>query len=234
MGVERYKYRLTSRRGRWSFGPSLFETDRFLDFRPGDTNIDPAAGQFTEHYARAERRMRRGTVQYMGDKVPLGRKVIRTLERRMPTPKFLFIYRDPLPVASSFAVRARDAGDRTWPVTDDHELAIERWHQAFDIADGLIERVGHDRAFVVKYERLFDPRDVRVRDSIFGFLGLEVTPSVKGHFEARTENWDERRSRPLALSIDEQRRLEARIDQGVRARFDRRFEEQVAQFRPDR
>ena len=232
MGVERYKYRLTSRRGRWSFDASWYEPERFLDFRPGDTNIDPGAGQFTEHYARAERKLRRAGVRYIGDKVPLGRKVLKTLERRLPAAKFVFIYRDPLRVAASFAARARDPEDHNWPVTDDQEIAIARWHLSFEIADGLTDRIGIDQVLVVKHERLFNPTDVRARDAVFHFLGLDVTPAVQRHFAARTENWDERRSRPLAIPVEEERRLEAMIDHGVRARFDRRSEEQLAHFAP--
>jgi len=227
MGVERYKYRLTNRRGRRSFDASWYEPERFLEFRPGDTNIDPHAGQFTEHYARAERKLRRGGVRYVGDKVPLGRRVTRTLERRLPEPRFLFIYRDPLRVAGSFAARARDPEDRNWPVSDDHEVAIARWHRSFEIADGLTDRIGIDRVLAVKYERLFDPADLTARDAVFNFLGLDVTPVVQRHFAARTENWDERRSRPLAMPVDEERRLDAMIDHGVRTRFDCRSEEQL-------
>jgi Sulfotransferase family len=230
MGVERYKYRLTNRRGRRSFDASWYEPERFLDFRPGDTNVDPDAGQFTEHYARADRKLRRGRVRYIGDKVPLGRRVTRTLERRLPEPRFMFIYRDPLRVAASFAARARDPEDRNWPVTDDQAVAIQRWHQSFEIADGLTDRIGIDLVLAVKYERLFDPADVTARDAVFQFLGLDVTPAVQRHFAARTENWDERQSRPLAIPVEEERLLEAMIDQGVHARFDRRSEEQLARF----
>ncbi|MGH9027193.1 MAG: sulfotransferase family protein [Acidimicrobiia bacterium] len=229
MGVERYKYLLTSRRGRRSFAPALFEPDRFLDFRPADTNVDPAAGQFTSHYARAERRLRRGKVKYVGDKLPLGRKVIKTVETRMPVPRYIFIYRDLLPVASSFAVRARNPDDRNWPAADDYEIALERWHEAFAIADDLVDRVGGDRIFVVKYERLFN-QDARTRDAIFRFLGLHVSPQVQRHFETRTEDWEDRRSRSLALSVAEQDRVLGGLDHDVLERFDHRFEEEVARF----
>jgi hypothetical protein len=229
MGVERYKHLLTSRRGRRTFTTDLFEPDRFLDFRPGDTNINPASGQFANHYRRAERRLRRGDVAYMGDKVPLGKKAVSAVEKRLPGPKFLFIYRDLLPVASSFAVRARNPDDRNWPASDNHEVALERWNLAFAIADDLSNLVGSDRLFVVKYERLFN-RDAGTRDAIFHFLGLEVTPSVQQHFEARTAGWNDRRAKPLALSRSEQERVERGLDHRTLERFDRRFEEQLTRF----
>ena len=229
MGIERYKHLLASRRGRRAFTTELFEPDRFLDFRPGDTNINPAAGQFTDHYRRAERRLRRGDVAYMGDKVPLGKRAVSAVERQIPAPKFLFIYRDLLPVASSFAVRARDPDDRNWSASHDHEVALERWNLAFAIADALGNRVGPDRLFVVKYELLFN-RDPRTRDAIFRFLGLEATSSVEQHFEARTEGWDDRRAKPLALSPSEQEGIVRKLDQRTLDRFDLRFQEQLARF----
>jgi Sulfotransferase family len=53
IGMERHKFLLSRRRDRAKFGPALFEPERFFDFRPGDTNVNPDLGHFTGHYTKA-------------------------------------------------------------------------------------------------------------------------------------------------------------------------------------
>jgi Sulfotransferase family len=226
MGMERYKFLLSRRRDRSAFGPALFEQERFFDFREGDTNVNPDLGHFTGHYVKARRRFEHETVEYIGDKVMPEEPVVRTIEAHFPSPKFVFIYRDLLHVASSFAVRARDPDDRNWPAADDHMAAVERWQEAFSTADALIDRIGWDGVCVMKYERLFN-RDIRTCDVMFRFLGLRVAPSVRRTYEARTADWDERQSKPLVLSPAEEEFVLRGLDRDLVNRFDRRFEEQL-------
>ncbi len=226
MGMERYKFLLSRRRDRSGFGPALFEQDRFFDFRERDTNVNPDLGHFKGHYVKARRRFENGTVEYIGDKVMPEEPVVRTIEAHFPSPKFIFIYRDLLHVASSFAARARNPEDRNWPVAEDHKAAVKRWQEAFSTADGLISRVGCDDVFVMKYERLFS-RDIRVCELLFRFLGLRVSPSVRRTYEARTADWEERRAKPLMLSPAEAEFVRRGFDRDLVNRFDRRFEEQL-------
>jgi hypothetical protein len=67
--MERYKFLLSRRRDGAQFGPALFEPERFFDFRPGDTNVNPDLGHFTGHYTKAKRRFEHGPVEYVGDKL---------------------------------------------------------------------------------------------------------------------------------------------------------------------
>jgi Sulfotransferase family len=225
MGMERYKHLLAKRRGRAAFAPALFEPERFFDFRKGDTNISPDAGKFDDHYAKARRRFESGTVRYVGDKVREDEPIISAIEAHFPTPRFFFIYRDLLDVASSFAVRARDPADENWPAAADHEAAVRRWHAAFATAEGLLARVGPEQVFVVRYDRLFDG-EIRTCDSLFGFLGLEATAGVRRQFARRTAQWEQRQAGPRALSRAEEDLVLRRMDHDLRERFDRRFEDQ--------
>jgi Sulfotransferase family len=228
IGMERYKFLLSRRRDRATFGPSFFEPERFFDFRPGDTNVNPDLGHFRGHYVKARRRFENGPVEYVGDKVMPDEPVLRLIEDRFPSPKFIFIYRDLLQVASSFLTRARNADDRNWPAADDHKMAVKRWGQAFSIADALIDRIGPEDVCVMRYEDLLNG-DIRACELMLGFLSLRVSPSVRRTYEARTADWDERRAKPLALSPHETDFLLQRIDRDTLSRFDVRFERQLAQ-----
>ncbi len=72
--MERYKYVLREMRQRQDpdlFTPALFEPERFLDFRPTDTN--PVPPRFDEHYAPIRARLAAGSITQIGDKlVPIG------------------------------------------------------------------------------------------------------------------------------------------------------------------
>ena len=226
IGMERYKFLLSRRRGRAAFGPDLFQPERFFDFRAGDTNVNPDLGHFRGHYIKAKRRFEKGPVEYIGDKVMPDDPIIRVIEARFPSPKFIFIYRDLLHVANSFVVRARDPDDRNWPTTRDHKAAVKRWRMAFSTADTLIGRIGLESVCVLRYEDLLGG-DMRTCELMFRFLGLRVSSNVRRTYEARTADWDQRQLTPLALSPTEMEFVSRRLDRDVVNRFDLRFEEQL-------
>jgi Sulfotransferase family len=229
IGMERYKLLLSRVRDRAAFGPELFEPERFFDFRSGDTNVNPDLGHFKGHYVKTRRRFEHGRVVYVGDKVMPDEPIIRVIEARFPSPKFVFIYRDLLHVASSFAARARNPEDRNWPSTEDHKAAIKRWHAAFSTADALIDRIGLESVCVLRYDDLLNG-DIRACELMFRFLGLRVAQSVRRTYEARTADWDKRQSKPLALSPDEVNFVSRRIQGDLVDRFDLRFQEQLARY----
>jgi hypothetical protein len=229
--MERYKFLLSRRRGRAEFGPTLFEPERFLDFHAGDTNVNPDLGHFRGHYIKVKRRFANGLVEYVGDKVMPEEPIIRVIEARFPSPTFIFIYRDLLHVANSFVVRARDPDDRNWPPTVDHKAAVKRWRAALTTADALINRIGLDRVCVMRYEDLLNG-DIRACELMFRFLGLRTSASVRRTYEATTADWDERRSRPLALSAAETEFVLRRVDRYLLSQFDFRFGEQLARYAP--
>jgi hypothetical protein len=226
IGMERYKFLLSRRRDRDTFGPALFERERFFDFRAGDTNVNPDLGHFEGHYIKARRRFENGSVEYMGDKVMPDEPVIRVIEARLPAPRFIFIYRDLLHVASSFAARARNPDDSNWPATRDHKAAVQRWNAAFAAADALIGRVGLEDVYVVRFDDLLNG-DIRTCQRMFAFLGLRASPSVRRTYEARTADWGERQSKPLSLSHDETKFVLRHLDREALERFDLRVEEQL-------
>jgi hypothetical protein len=226
--MERYKYILTDADSS-EFGPALFEPDRFLDFREGDTNITPSVERFRKHYTIAEERLRGGDVRWIGDKVMARPRIAQLIQERFPSPRFIFIYRDLLRVASSFCVRARNPNDTKWPESVSHETALGRWTQAFEVADMLIDEVGTDNVFCLRYERLFDG-ETDTCDALFHFLDLDVTPEVAHQFSKATAHWDEHQAKPLELTDVQRDYLLERLDHATVARFDAYFGEQLARY----
>lgn len=225
IGMERYKNRLGGRLLP-EFGPPLFEPERFLDFRDEDTNITPENERFRKHYEIAEERLKSGAAEYVGDKVTAREPVAAAIRDQFPEPVVFFIYRDPLRVASSYCVRARNPDDTNWPETRTHQIAVERWTEAFAAAD--LVRGERTRLFPVRYERLFNG-DERTCTAMFHFLGLEVTADVRKHFVAATAHWDEHEAKRLELTEEQQRYVLDHADRAVLQRFDDEFERCVAE-----
>jgi hypothetical protein len=227
MGMERYKLMLSRRRDRRTFGPQLFQPERFFDFRSGDTNVNPDLGHFKGHYRKARRRFDHGPVEYIGDKVMPDEPIIRVIEERFPSPKFIFIYRDLLHVASSFVVRARNPDDRNWPASEDHRAAVKRWRRALSTAEALIDRIGPENVCMMRYDNLLSG-DIKACELMFRFLGLRVSPNVRRTYDARTTDWENRQSKSLVLSPAETQFVLRHLDHDLVTRFDARFEEQFA------
>jgi hypothetical protein len=226
VGMERYKRRL-SRQELPGFAPPLFEPDRFLDFRPDDTNITPDRNpRFRAHYELAAKRLHDGTVRYIGDKVIAKPHLAVAIKEQFPSPKIVFIYRDLLRVASSFCVRARNPDDTNWPQDRNHRTALDRWNEAFDAIDAFDASPHAGSVFLVRYERLFDG-DERTRDAMFAFLGLEVTPEVEHQFRGATAHWDEHVAKPLALAPNQIDELTSALETSALGRFDAAFDAQL-------
>jgi hypothetical protein len=231
LGMERYKFVLREMRRTRNpelLTPDLFERDRFLDFRPTDTNLIPPS--FERFYQRIEERFDRGTVSVVGDKIlPTDPFVVESLAERYPDARFVFIYRGLLRVASSFDVRAADPDD-AWPARNDHEMALRQWSEAFDAADVLVTRLGAQRLFVIHPDALYEP-DGRVCRALFGFLDLDVTEPVAENFAVLSQKWRQRQEKPLAVDAATQRSLLERVDERQLDRYRRRVDQQLPRDR---
>jgi hypothetical protein len=230
LGIERYKFVLERPAGRRDFSPAYFRPERFLDFRPSDTNITPAVPRFQRHYLLAEKRLRAGGLRYVGDKLLPRKGLVNAIAKRFPSPKFVFIYRDLAHVASSYYARA-NAGHDPWPAASTHETALVHWLRAFAVADKLLEEFGPENVFLLRYERLFDD-DASVYEATFRFLQLNITRSVRA-FYRRNQVPGGTQAPQLHLTDEAQTYLRARADGEVIKRFDARFERQLARYPPD-
>jgi hypothetical protein len=225
LGSERYKDLLNTTR-RTEISPFHFTPERFLDFRPEDTNITPEHTAFTGHYAEAAERFERGSVRYVGDKLGLRKPAVRIIEKRFPDARWVFIYRDLLAVANSYCVRAANPRD-AWSSESTHEHALTDWSDAFERADDLIERHGTKQVFVVRYEQMFSG-DVAACEALFEFLGLAVTRDVRRRLRHSAEGRPAREARPPILTDEQRRFLLERMDPSVPARYDALYAAQRA------
>ena len=222
IGMERYKHLLRDVRRNHDpslFVPALFDPKRFLDFRPGDTNILPP--RFEEHYGPIAHRLATGTITQMGDKlVPTDVYTLRSVADQFPQARFVFVFRDLVRVANSFEVRARNPRDVDW--ASDHGVAMgcRQWTDSFDQADVLVDHIGADRVFPVHTAHLFQADD-RLCRALFGFLGLEVTPDVQRALEKLTREWQLRQAVPLVLDPSTQDGLALRVDRPQVHRYTR-------------
>jgi len=163
IGMERFGHLV--RPGRFTLAPDCFEKDRFFNVRPGDTFYDDF-----DAFHRFDRRMREKfeTARYVGDKRPEFYEVYPELRAAFPGAKILFIYRNPVHVASSFHGRIK-RGDN-WPRGKDYRQAVVEWNRSVELTLQAAD-AGSDIA-CVEYERAF--REGAKLNGILEFLGLPV------------------------------------------------------------
>lgn len=217
VGMERYKH-LCRRPGPYDLVPALFEPSRFLDFRPGDTNVRPeACERWRRLYEQADEKFRAGRALLIGDKVMPA--VVPSLESNFPDPRYVFIFRDVEAVASSYLMRARDPADVAWPHDRDHRKALANWHEAFRFMGAQLDQRADERVFVTRYETLFSGNR-RALQALFSFLGLDVPELTARRFLAMTDQWSDRAKKPLQLDDAARAFLRQGVKQEVLERFD--------------
>ena len=161
LGIERYKEICGKKTIGPEFQPRLFERGRFLDVRPGDTNIPQNWGPNPD--ARFERAL------WIGDKVPNLYRRLDVVADRFPGSITFCLLRDPHQVAASWQSRAMSAkGD--WPASNDYLRAIATWN---DANRKLLEfkRLLPDQLHFLRYEGLFSS-PARPLDTILAALDL--------------------------------------------------------------
>ncbi|MGZ4693857.1 MAG: sulfotransferase family protein [Acidimicrobiales bacterium] len=223
MGLERYasiynEMRLL--RDPYLMGPELFTPERFLEFRETDTHQRPPEfGQ--RHYEVAEKRFASGDVAWVGDKVlPPNVWLARTMANLFPHSRFVFIYRDPISVCSSWKRRSDDPADG-WREWNGYLAGLEHWRDGLAMAEWFLEGDAADRIFVARCEWFFDD-DPAYCESMVRFLGLDMHPSIA---EIHAERGAEFRRREAAtacsLTAVEREYVEARSEPTRLAALDR-------------
>ena len=181
LGPERYS--TLARRGK-GLHPDLFTKRRFFDIRPGDTFYD--AAKYRSYYDALEPRF--DDALWVGDKAPWLFYSFNYINREFPTSQVIVIVRrNPLDVASSFQVRARDAEDKTWSPSRDYKIAVEQWNTAAARTLAFLDKPSRRAEItVVEYSDLFEqPAAI---DQLFGCLDLEVLPEVTTAYDNALAN----------------------------------------------
>ena len=204
LGMERFK-RLARPRTVHRYRPELF--DRMFAFDDGNTNVTPDAPEWDRFYRQLARKWPR--LRIIGDKVPTFFGVYDRMAAAFPDARFVQLIRNPLPVAGSWAGRARQ-GRESWPAENDHLAGIRAWNEANAAAVAMAE-ARPERFLAVSYEWFFSG-DRAALDHVAGFLDLEMRADWATAYERRTQHWDRRRARRPALSAAEADAVVAGID----------------------
>jgi hypothetical protein len=209
LGIERYKY-LYGRN--LELDHSLFERPRFFDFRETDTNITPKT-RFGEAYDRLERKFDRAT--FIGDKLPRLYQFYDQIAAAFPSARFIYLIRHPVPVASSWQVRANDGKD-SWPNKNNYLEAINEWNRA-NLLTSRYRKANAEKIKVVEYEQLFSGDDFTLRQ-IFDWLKIPATPKVLAYYKTKCIPEAVKRSKKKsALTVDQQAEVAQLADSGVAA-----------------
>ncbi|HEX2590789.1 MAG TPA: sulfotransferase [Rhizomicrobium sp.] len=193
-GEERYKGIL--RRTRFAeFTPSLFEEERFFDFRPDDTDHTPDKSQYSGLYRKAK--LRFASAEVVGDKVPAYAYDIRELNRRFSDARFILIFRDVLGVANSYK--------RNWAGRDPRD-AIMMWNRVLEATLLAMESVASN-IFIVRYEALYSGSYDFT--PMLAHLGLEDDPAFARGYAVTSEKSVEFAKRAPLLDAEEVRDITA-------------------------
>lgn len=191
LGVERYgnlffKQPLTK---------DIFEPQRFLDNRDGDTfytDLD----KFSSYYKTVKDKFSSAT--FVGDKIPMLYMYLDSLFKNIPEAKVIFLIRNIFDVASSYEVRAQNLNDDSWKRDKRTEAAVIDWHRSLVVLKNYIE---DDRVFPVVYEDFFFKDDGMI--NLYKYLNLTVSESVEKQSQAlllRSAALELGRTRDLPLS----------------------------------
>lgn len=162
IGIERYKH-LVARPS--EIQRSLFQENRFFDFRPEETNhIPKPGGKWQGIYSRMREKW--DTAHVVGDKIPHLFNVIDQVWPAIPEARLIYIVRDIHAVADSWNAAA--ASNPRWAAVD-HKNAVAAWNRAnCTVASYLPNR----QLLVVPYERLFGGAVEQI-DRICRFLDVQ-------------------------------------------------------------
>ena len=188
IGIERYKYVPRDIRS------AYFYKEKFLNATASETNIlrEDLFQQFRDKWDA-------GHLQYLGDKVPAYYRLMPHLAQTFPYCKIIFMFRDLLPVASSFNVRATIETSPTWPRENDYRKAVKEWNASLKCLKQFVD-AGHEKqVFIVPYERLFSGETTYLT-ALYDFLGLEIRPRMYKVFDNNTKDWASRSTKELMLN----------------------------------
>lgn len=181
--VSAERYNLLTRPGDFTLTPAHFERERFFDVREGDTHYrdfesvyaGETQGRF-DHFDAA---------RFVGDKKPAYYLVYDELLQAFPGARVVFIYREPVAVASSY--QARLVQGVRWRPRADFQMAVTEWNESLERTAAAIERYP-GQILPIDYDSVFMsdlPLDPLVR-----FLGLDSLDLPQNELEStRTKAW---------------------------------------------
>lgn len=203
VGIERYKYLWPS----WpeTYDPSLFERDRFFALDESETNI-LGTRRWETYYERKHDLWGPDTLS--GDKVqPITREMVQGILRVTPQARFLYPFRQLLPLASSYAVRARNPEDENWSESRGALAGCKVWRRDNRaVLDMLEDPELGPTILPVAYEDFFQGDPVTVR-AVLEHVGLPDHEDFQAEVAQNRERYEEVQQKELALTYEEVEQL---------------------------
>ena len=203
VGIERYKF--LWREWPEQYDASLFEGDRFLAVDESETNIR-GTKRWDSYYERMARRWGPDTLS--GDKVqPISREMVRGILDETPQAQFLYIFRQLLPLASSYAVRASDPEDENWSEDRGALAGLKVWRRDNrTVLDMLDDPELGPTILPIAYEDFYQGDPVTIR-AVLDHVGLDDHPAFQEMVDRNAERYEQVQQKELALTYAEVERL---------------------------
>jgi hypothetical protein len=199
VGIERYKFLWRD----WpeQYDASLFEEDRFLALDPTETNI-LGTERWDNYYARMRERWGPDTLS--GDKVqPITPEMVRGILDATPQARFLYIFRQLLPLASSYAVRARNPDDQNWSDNRGALAGLKVWRRDNLAVLNMLDDPELGPAILpIAYEDFYQGDPVTI-DAVLDHVGLDHAPPFDRMVEKNAQRYQEVQQKELALTYEE-------------------------------
>lgn len=182
VGIERFKFQFLLHH---NHAASLFERERFFDFRPEDTNLSPTAKPHwqTVYDSIAQKW---DTAEVVGDKVPDMTAVLPAFIAANPDFKYIYILRNLKDVGLSWQARANRTRD-SWPSKKGFVAACDSWSAQMQALHALMQSKEMNRmVLLLDYDHMY-AEDSRSDEVILKFLDLGASAAFSETFRKHVE-----------------------------------------------
>lgn len=156
IGMERYMKLYTKNFNQ--FLPTLFEHDRFFDFRESDSgHFNKGMSAATEQYYQAIK-LKFDDRLFVGDKIPTLFENFNKVLESFPRARFVHITRHIYDVARSWDARVQQG---TLPASYDFKKAVDVWNSALDKAINF-HNTRPGNILLIDYERIFSDGNIKI------------------------------------------------------------------------
>jgi hypothetical protein len=192
LGMERYNKLF--RKQDFSVTPALFEKERFLEMREGDTFYSDF-DRFRPHKNIAEKW---DEAICVGVKYPKITTVYNQTKEALGDFKLIYIFRNIYDVAESWNRRLIER--ERWPKQRDYKRAVEFWNNSLRMTRKLI-RTKEDIACISYEDLLFSQKSIQ---PLFDWLELEMDPQVVHTLDSKRQLAPDKKAKKGTLP-DEQK-----------------------------
>jgi hypothetical protein len=182
VGIERFKFQFLLQH---NHSASLFERERFFDFRPEDTNLSPTAKPHWQTVYDAIAQKWDAAVM-IGDKVPDMTAELPAFIAANPDFKYIYILRNLKDVGLSWQARANRTRD-SWPAKKGFAAACESWSAQMQGLHAMMQTKEMNRkVLLLDYDTMY-AEGSRCDEVILKYMGLDPSAAFSETFRKHAE-----------------------------------------------